>query len=384
VPSGTATAEDDGTTGYVHAGDRVLEQVGSGGTARYLLGDALGSVRGSSDADGALAGSADYEAFGAVRGANTTGSVFGYTGEPMDAETGLVYLRAQYHDPRTGRFLSRDTVQPNAPGTQGYHVYACAANNPTTWADPSGHTAGVLPVQFVMSPVTVAVTAAFAGTAVAALVGVGWLAHQGLVTACAHDPACGARLARAAILVIALSLPIFRPLVQAFPIILFVVLTMAGVEVIDAIHDCVKRGGCVPQRCQFPGSPTLPLLPTRTRRLEEHIVPNHGLTSDWRIELNRGGTLDGKFKTGKPNEIWQLIQRAVGLGYLQGKTWRLQGGLQPDGRSSCIMENVNVFTQVGWDNPLGAFGEPTTCMNIIIYNRRHGPINTAYPVTCSS
>jgi hypothetical protein len=31
-------------------------------------------------------------------------------------------------------------VQPNAPGTQGYNRYAYAANNPTTWTDPSGHT----------------------------------------------------------------------------------------------------------------------------------------------------------------------------------------------------------------------------------------------------
>lgn len=39
----------------------------------------------------------------------------------------------------TGRFLSADPVQPNAPGTQGYNLYAYVANNPTTWVDPSGH-----------------------------------------------------------------------------------------------------------------------------------------------------------------------------------------------------------------------------------------------------
>ena len=45
--------------------------------------------------------------------------------------------------PGLGRFLSVNSVQPNAPGTQGFNVYAYAANNPTTWADPSGHS--VLP-----------------------------------------------------------------------------------------------------------------------------------------------------------------------------------------------------------------------------------------------
>ena len=59
--------------------------------------------------------------------------------EQRDAETGLTYLRARMYAPGLGRFLSRDTVIPNAPGTQGYNPYAYAANNPTTWADPSGH-----------------------------------------------------------------------------------------------------------------------------------------------------------------------------------------------------------------------------------------------------
>jgi len=41
----------------------------------------------------------------------------------------------------TGRFLSADTVQPNAPGTQGFNIYAYVAGNPATWTDPSGHMA---------------------------------------------------------------------------------------------------------------------------------------------------------------------------------------------------------------------------------------------------
>jgi RHS repeat-associated protein len=59
--------------------------------------------------------------------------------EQFDSETGFTFLRARYLDPRLGRFLSTDSVQPNAPGTQGYNPYAYAANNPTTWVDPSGH-----------------------------------------------------------------------------------------------------------------------------------------------------------------------------------------------------------------------------------------------------
>lgn len=41
-----------------------------------------------------------------------------------------------------GRFVSADTVSPNAPGTQGYNPYAYAANSPTVWTDRNGHAIG--------------------------------------------------------------------------------------------------------------------------------------------------------------------------------------------------------------------------------------------------
>ena len=66
----------------------------------------------------------------------------GFTGELTDPTTGLVDLRARELDPTLGRFLSADTMQPNAPGSQGYNLYAYVANNPTTWTDPSGHGVG--------------------------------------------------------------------------------------------------------------------------------------------------------------------------------------------------------------------------------------------------
>ncbi len=39
----------------------------------------------------------------------------------------------------TGSFLSPDSVQPNAPWTQGYDLYSCVTNNPTTFVDPTGN-----------------------------------------------------------------------------------------------------------------------------------------------------------------------------------------------------------------------------------------------------
>lgn len=102
------------------------------------MADALGSVRGISDGTGALVATEDFDVFGESRAATGSGSAFGFTGEQFDAETEYTYLRARYLDPSVGRFTQADTVQPNAPGTQGYNLYAYVANNPTTWVDPSG------------------------------------------------------------------------------------------------------------------------------------------------------------------------------------------------------------------------------------------------------
>ena len=128
---------DDGDMNYLHA-NGILAEIDQTNAASYHLADALGSVRGLTDSTGALSGTASYDAFGAVRSATGASSVFGFTGEQADP-TGLTYLRARSMDPSLGRFLSMDTVQPNAPGTQGYNRYAYVANNPATWTDPSGH-----------------------------------------------------------------------------------------------------------------------------------------------------------------------------------------------------------------------------------------------------
>jgi len=134
---------DDGTQRYLHAGG-VLAGIDASNNAAYPLLDGLGSVRGRTDGTGALVGTANYDAFGAIRSQTGAGGTFGFAGEQRDAETGLTYLRARMYSPGLGRFLSRDTVSPNAPGTQGYNPYAYAANNPTTWTDPSGHAVGGL------------------------------------------------------------------------------------------------------------------------------------------------------------------------------------------------------------------------------------------------
>jgi RHS repeat-associated protein len=132
---GLPTIVDDGERAYLHAGG--LQAQIAGTSAEYALADGLGSIRGLSGTAGTLDGSASWEAFGEAAGTSGASSIFGFTGEPMDA-TGLVDLRARTLDPGIGRFLSADTVSPNAPGTQGYSLYAYVANNPGSWTDPTG------------------------------------------------------------------------------------------------------------------------------------------------------------------------------------------------------------------------------------------------------
>jgi RHS repeat-associated protein len=71
--------------------------------------------------------------WGEVQGSLGTGR--GYCanlGRPED-ETGLVYMRARYYEPATGRFISEDLAR------DGVNWYLYASGNPTNRMDPSGH-----------------------------------------------------------------------------------------------------------------------------------------------------------------------------------------------------------------------------------------------------
>jgi RHS repeat-associated protein len=55
-----------------------------------------------------------------------------------DEETDLLYLRARYYEPETGRFLSRDTYEGELGNPLSRHLYAYVQNNPVNRIDPSG------------------------------------------------------------------------------------------------------------------------------------------------------------------------------------------------------------------------------------------------------
>ena len=80
----------------------------------------------------AIADKYDYTAFGIqVEGENISNS-FGYCGEYLDNETGLVYLRNRYYNTTAGRFITEDPIRDGA----NWYVYG--NNNPVMNVDPLG------------------------------------------------------------------------------------------------------------------------------------------------------------------------------------------------------------------------------------------------------
>jgi len=123
---------------YVYAGPQLLKEEPSA-TDRsldlYMLHEGkVGSITHTVDMNGSVRNEYDYDTFGTRSHVKTvdTGSNqhFGYTGEMLDAESGLLYLRARYYDPSIGRFISADPYlgRMAEPVTQNRYLYV--HNNP--------------------------------------------------------------------------------------------------------------------------------------------------------------------------------------------------------------------------------------------------------------
>jgi RHS repeat-associated protein len=106
----------------------------------YYHCDQIGTPQELSDADGVIAWSAYYRAWGDAKevigdAARKAGirNALRFAGQYFDHETGLHYNRHRYYDPQSGRFISKDPIRL-AGGTNLYQY----APNPVGWVDPLG------------------------------------------------------------------------------------------------------------------------------------------------------------------------------------------------------------------------------------------------------
>jgi RHS repeat-associated protein len=105
-----------------------------GSTKLYPLTDALGSVIGYTNAAGTLQTQYSYQPYGqSTRTGTATSNMQTFTGREEDSN-GLMFYRARYYMPATGRFISQDPI--GIAG--GINTYAYVAGNPISAGDPSG------------------------------------------------------------------------------------------------------------------------------------------------------------------------------------------------------------------------------------------------------
>jgi RHS repeat-associated protein len=135
---------------YIH-GPGVDEpiQMTRGGSAVYYTADGLGSIRDLTNSSQNIVEQYSYDSFGNLPAPPTTGNPYTFTGREHDPETGLLFYRARYYDPKVGRFLQED---PKGFDGGDVNFYAYVAGNPINAVDPYGLTSqpgfleGMIPI----------------------------------------------------------------------------------------------------------------------------------------------------------------------------------------------------------------------------------------------
>lgn len=104
--------------------------------SRAILIDGLGSTIALGDNTGTLQTQYTYEPFGyATTAGQANTNSYKFTGREDD-NSGLVYYRARYYNPRLQRFIAEDPLEFFGGDT---NLYAYTGNRPTNFTDPSGN-----------------------------------------------------------------------------------------------------------------------------------------------------------------------------------------------------------------------------------------------------
>src|SRR5574341_2460450 len=126
-------------TYYPAGGAMRINIVGSSNTVYYILKDHLGSASVITNDQGGEVGTERYYPYGETR--FSTGSMYTdklFTGQ-RDVGLGIYHYGARFYLPKTGRFLSADTIVPGAGNPQAFNRYSYVLGNALRYTDPTGH-----------------------------------------------------------------------------------------------------------------------------------------------------------------------------------------------------------------------------------------------------
>jgi RHS repeat-associated protein len=136
------------STSYYYFGSqrvamRVAPSGSYSGTLYWIQGDQLGSASLTTNITGTVVSEQRYYPFGETRwvsGTMPTDRLFaGMRSETASAVGSLIDMNAREYSPLLGRFLSADSIVPQAGDPQSLNRYTYARNSPLDRVDPSGH-----------------------------------------------------------------------------------------------------------------------------------------------------------------------------------------------------------------------------------------------------
>ncbi len=126
---------------YAYGLQRIGEnqQISGNWTPSFYGYDGHGSVRFLTNTAGAITDTYTYDAFGVqIARTGTTPNAFQYSGEWLDSNLGLYYLRLRYLNQATGRFWSRDPIEGEKCCGLSWNPYIYVRQNPVNTVDPTG------------------------------------------------------------------------------------------------------------------------------------------------------------------------------------------------------------------------------------------------------
>ncbi|MBI4819483.1 MAG: RHS repeat protein [Deltaproteobacteria bacterium] len=145
------TSSGDLVESYLWAGSVPVAHTSSTGGVSTIHVDRVGSVRFLMNEGAQVTDRYSYHEFGEMTHVGASLSKLGFLGEESDPESGLIYLRARYLDPSTGRFLTRDPESGVATRSMSLNPYVYAEGDPVNRGDPTGRSSIGLETQIALS-----------------------------------------------------------------------------------------------------------------------------------------------------------------------------------------------------------------------------------------